>query len=196
MISFITGELLNIHDETIVISVGGMGLEILVSPLLSDKLVDSIGEEISLHTHFSFISSRNNITPFIAGFERVEEKELYEKLLTVPGIGSKVALSILSIESGELVSAINEGRVDKLTTIPGIGKSKARQIITSLAGKVVMEGEVGDGTPSGELWDMSREALLQLGYNKTEIDKILRRVSKELKEPESVEEIINRAFER
>jgi Holliday junction DNA helicase RuvA len=195
LINFIKGELIGIGEDSLNILVGPVGLDINVSPRMCSKMSEYLGEEVGVYTYFTLITSRNSTSLFLAGFESNEEREVFKKLLTVPGIGTKVALSILSIGTEELITAIDEGRVDVLSSIPGIGKSKARQIITSLAGKVVLEERETTTGPSGEFWDTARSALLKLGFNDKEIQHLLNKAYQDIKEPESVEQIMNRVFE-
>ncbi len=122
------------------------------------------------------------------GFDSVEALDLFIKLISVSGIGPKSALSMLaSNQVDETILAIENADVKFLTKFPGIGSKSAQQIILDLKGKLVTE--VDSLIPSSEN-DVS-QALSALGYSKTEIKKVMKKVDLDL----SVEEIIKKALQ-
>jgi Holliday junction DNA helicase RuvA len=103
----------------------------------------------------------------------LELKDLFLKLINVPGIGPKSALSILASDNtSELIRAIDEGNAKYLTKFPGIGMKSAQQIILDLKGKLTLEEE----TVPNQLEDVSL-ALSALGYSKVEINRTLKKIT-------------------
>lgn len=123
------------------------------------------------------------------GFVSEEAKELFIRLISVSGIGPKSALSILATDDiNSVIMAIENSNVKFLTKFPGIGTKSAQQIILDLKGKLVYEEVL---VRFGALED-AEKALLALGYNKKEIDKVLKNIDHNL----SVEAIIKEALKK
>lgn len=109
------------------------------------------------------------------GFMTLESKELFIKLIGVSGIGPKSALSILATDNiNDVIMAIENGEIKVLTKFPGIGMKSAQQIILDLKGKLV---ESLDDTLVPTQQSDAQDALLALGYSKTEVSKILKKIN-------------------
>jgi len=108
----------------------------------------------------------------VYGFVNQREKMIFERLLSVSGVGGKIALSCISaFAAPELINAINGGDVEKLSSIPGIGRKTAQRIILELTGKLELEKEEGD--EQLRLKDDLISGLVNLGYPvKTARDKV------------------------
>ncbi|MGQ9706472.1 MAG: Holliday junction branch migration protein RuvA [bacterium] len=189
MIDSITGTLLEVYSDSVLISVGSINLKILIPPYLVENMIDLIGTEITLYTHISISLSGSKLNACLMGFIDEKGRSLFNNLTQVPKIGDRSALSIINIPPDDLANAINSGRIDVLKSIPGVGLEKARQIITTLAGKIVKEEEIGMA-PKGGVWDDARKALSTLGLSSGEIEKELIRVRDAIGTPEAVEDII------
>ncbi len=163
MIARLSGTLLEARPEAVVLDVGGVGYAVAI-PLGTYAALPAAGAKATLfvHTHVR----EDAIALF--GFATAEERALFEKLLSVSGIGPKVALAVLSgLPIGELVAAIAAQDARRLATIPGIGKKLAERLALELKDKVgpAAAGPGGAGTPprSGLASD-AVSALVNLGY--------------------------------
>src|SRR5439155_18238329 len=118
MIAHLRGKLISRHPNLVVLETGGVGYNVTVSvPTFSE--LPSFGSEVALHIHTHVREDQLALY----GFLRPEERQLFEKLLTVSGIGPKLAITILSgMQAEEMVNAIRGNDVARLTKIPGIGR--------------------------------------------------------------------------
>ena len=131
MIAHLRGRLLIKHPNQVVIETGGVGYEVNISVPTFSELPTS-GAEVALfiHTHV-----REDLIA-LYGFLHPAEKQLFEKLMTVSGIGAKLAITILSgMASDEMAGAIRGNDVARLTRIPGIGKKTAERMVLELRDK-------------------------------------------------------------
>lgn len=180
MYATIKGTVTSIKPNHIVIENQGIGYLVL-SPYPYQY---HIGDEVQCFTHHYV---RDDINA-LYGFSTYESKELFLKLIGVSGIGPKSALSILASPNvDETMYAIESGNVKFLTKFPGIGKKSAQQIILDLKGKLVNEDD--QLFPSQE--DDATQALLALGYSKTEVRKTLKKIDPD----QAVETIIKKALQ-
>jgi len=162
MIASVSGLVKIIRPGSVVIEVGGVGLLVNVPARVGAGLV--VGSTASLHT--VLVVREDALTLY--GFESAVDREIFELLQTVTGIGPKVAQSALSIyESAELVSAISNEQADVLERIPGLGKKGAQRVVLELHDKV--KGfEQSDRIASGSWRDQLTSALVGLGYSPRE----------------------------
>ena len=133
MIASLTGKVLAVYADRMVLDVGGVGYEVF---LASDAIarLPGRGEAVSLHIHTNV--REDAIVLF--GFADEAEKELFLALKTVSGIGPKLALAALSgMRVGDLCQAIAQGDVKRLTMLPGIGKRTAERICVELKDKIL-----------------------------------------------------------
>lgn len=176
MIGFLRGKVAGLLPEYCFLDVQGVGYRVFVSASTRSRLC--LGEEALLYTH---LSVREDAL-LLYGFFQQEEYDVFQMLISVSGIGPKVALGILSaIGVGDLCRAIRGQQRTALTKLPGIGKKTAERLILELKDKVGMEGDdaaaVEDFTPpTGETrTEEAMAALLTLGYSAAEIEPVLRR---------------------
>ena len=171
MIAHLRGKLLVKHPNQAIVETAGVGYDVTISvPTFSD--LPATGAEISLHIHTHV--REDQIALY--GFLRLADKHLFEKLLTVSGIGPKLAVTILSgMAADEMVGAIRGNDVARLTRIPGIGRKTAERMVLELRDKLPppsagVEVVVPSMTPVEE--DVL-SALLNLGYQKAAAEKTL-----------------------
>lgn len=175
MIARLTGTLIDKQVPRIVIDVSGVGYEVQV-PLSTFYAAGDIGARVVLriHTHVREDALQ------LFGFVTPLEQELFERLITVSGIGPKLALAVLSgIESGDLVKAIRAGDVARLTRTPGVGRKTAERLIVELKDRMPKEGDVGAAEPAvvpASVRDDVLSALLNLGYQRQHVEKAVDRV--------------------
>jgi holliday junction DNA helicase RuvA len=164
VIAHIRGKLLYKIPNYVVIDCGGIGYELTISVATYTELRD-VGAEAVLHVHTHVREDALQLY----GFFEVTEKLLFEKLLTIAGIGPKLAITVLSgISAERLVGAIRGGDHGTLTRIPGIGKKTAERVVLELKDKL---DDLAGGTPAadtpvslGAVADDVLSALVNLGY--------------------------------
>jgi len=132
MIAHLRGTLLEKHPNQAVVEAGGVGYDVTV-PISTFSALPEPGAEVRLriHTHVR----EDAISLF--GFATAEEKMLFEKLISVGGIGPKLAITVLSgLAAPDLIAAIRGGQVDRLVRIPGVGKKTAERMVLELREKL------------------------------------------------------------
>ena len=164
MISFLEGELAEKGAGRVVVSVQGVGYDVLVPASTLSKL-PAVGRRARVFTR---LHVRDDAMTLF-GFATAEERTLFDLLVTVTGVGPKVALSFLSVLSPEAIRrAVASGDVAALTVVPGVGKKVAQRVVLDLKDKLG-----GEGVPlTGPLADV-REALLSLGLSPQEASEAL-----------------------
>ncbi len=170
MIAFLRGKVQEKRSQGIILDVNGVGYDLwLSSKSLSE--VPSINEEASFYT---YLYVRED-TLQLFGFTSCAEKDLFEQLISVSGIGPKVAISILSAFTvPALKKAIIMEDVDLVTSIPGIGKKTAQRLILELKEKLALPDlKVASGSATGSVFSEARNALVSLGCTLSEANKAL-----------------------
>lgn len=167
MIERIRGKILEKTPTSLVIDCGGMGIAVSI-PLSTSQKIGGVGDEVRLYTQLVLREDSWELY----GFSRTEEREVFNTITGVSGVGPKAALNLLSrMEFDEIKKAIATGRTDVLVTVPGIGKKKAAKIIFELNEKMAKEPVAGD-VPEDAL-----KALVTLGLSKREAVERLRRIA-------------------
>lgn len=182
MIARLTGVLAGHTPDGIVVEVGGVGYLVAATPSVLRQAEPSgtVVVETYLHVREDALQ--------LFGFASANERELFTQLLTVSGIGPKVALAVVSASSAdELRRAIVLGDHARFQAIPGIGKKTAERIVLELREKVGLESQAAtgvgaatapDGVPPAHL--MARDALVELGYSVVEAEQALAAIDPEL----------------
>lgn len=168
MIATLEGILQYRGDDSVVINVGGIGFQVYVSsPTLSQ--LGSIKGKVSLYTHLHV--REDNISLY--GFVSSEELTLFRSLISVSGVGTRLALSLLSALNPEkLVIAITSGDIDLLSQTPGIGKKMASRLVVELRGKLEKDWREVALPLAPERADVIA-ALTGLGYSVAEATKAI-----------------------
>jgi Holliday junction DNA helicase RuvA len=176
MIAHLRGKILSKHPNQLILETAGVGYEVNISvPTFSE--LPAAGSEVALHIHTHV---REDVIS-LYGFLRPAEKQLFEKLMTVSGIGAKLAITILSgMAADELATAIRGNDLARLTRIPGIGKKTAERMVLELRDK--LPPVAGTSTPTIPTMSAVEEdvlsALVNLGYQRPIADKALETVLK------------------
>jgi holliday junction DNA helicase RuvA len=176
MIAHLRGKLIARHPNQAIVDTGGVGYDIAISVPTFTELPPP-GTEVSLHIHTHV--REDQIALY--GFLRLEEKRLFEKLITVSGIGPKLAMTILSgMQADEMVNAIRGNDVQRLTKIPGIGKKTAERMVLELRDKLPTQDKQGmqAASPLSPAEDDVLSALVNLGYQRAAAEKVLSSVEK------------------
>jgi holliday junction DNA helicase RuvA len=189
MIASVSGEVLVRRPDYVVIDAAGVGYRLAVSAETL-KSVPARGKRASLHAHL--VAREDSLSLY--GFASEEERDLFLHLISVGGVGPKVAMAALS--GGpvrELLRAIAAGDAKRFQAVPGIGKRTAERIIVELREKVAgeIEGDTDAIAAAGDddSRSLAREGLLNLGYTPPEVEKLLAAA-----EGESPEEIVQSAL--
>ncbi len=169
MIAHLRGRLIAKHPNQAIVETGGVGYDVVISvPTFSE--LPGIGGEVALHIHTHV--REDQIALF--GFVRPEEKHLFEKLLSVSGIGPKLAITILSgMAAPDMVAAIKGNDVAKLTRIPGIGKKTAERMVLELRDKLENFGATASVPPASPVEEDVLSALMNLGYQRPAAERAL-----------------------
>ena len=190
MYEYLNGELAHILPTAIVIDVHGVGYQVVFANPY--RLQDSLKKQIKVLVQQ--VVREDSITLY--GFISSEERELFQRLISVSGIGPKSAMSILANDDTEgFVNAVESGNVTYLTKFPGVGKKTAQQIILDLKGKFeALPEETTKAVVSTNQASLeeAKEALLGLGYSAKEITKIWKLL--EAAAPSTTQEALKVAF--
>lgn len=196
MISSLTGILKFKAATEAVVDVQGVGYALQI-PLSTYSQLGEVGSSVTLLTH---LQVREDAL-VLFGFATDDERIMFRHLLSVNGIGPKLAQNILSGVSGaELRALIKSGNASALTAIPGIGRKTAERIIVELKEKVAREADaipdfaVSSATPM-EIRTETLRALIALGFQRSAAEKAIRAALNESQGgPLSVEELLKRAL--
>lgn len=190
MYEYLNGELAHILPTAIVVDVHGVGYQVVFANPY--RLQDSLKKQIKVLVQQ--VVREDSITLY--GFISSEERELFQRLISVSGIGPKSAMSILANDDTEgFVNAVESGNVTYLTKFPGVGKKTAQQIILDLKGKfeaLPEEATKAVVSTNQATLEEAKEALLGLGYSAKEITKIWK--SLEDAAPSTTQEALKVAF--
>jgi Holliday junction DNA helicase RuvA len=166
VIAHLRGRLISKHPNQAIVDVAGVGYDVAISvPTFSD--LPEVGSEVALHIH----THVREDALALFGFLRLEEKLLFEKLLTVSGIGPKLAVTILSgMETSAMVGAIRGNDIARLTKIPGIGRKTAERMVVDLRDKLQAFTAPAEPAVSASTTTPVEEdvlsALVNLGYQR------------------------------
>ena len=195
MYSYIIGKVVNKFKNILILENNNIGYEIYMTEIALSEL--NIGEEAKIYTYYNV--SQDNISLF--GFKNLEEKKMFENLISISKIGAKTAIGILSsISTAEFAIAIITNDISRLSKLPGIGKKTAQRIVLEITDKVKTEEiiftEDKEQKSNEQYITVSEkekdvvEALKVLGYNIKEIEKIM----KSLDINSSTEDMIKQAL--
>ena len=182
MIAHLRGRLLDKQPHRIIVEAGGVGYDVAV-PLSTFYELGEIGSEVALRIHTHVREDALSLFGFITRLEQA----LFERLISVSGIGPKLALSVLSgIEPPDLIRAIGRSDLARLTAIPGVGKKTGERIILELKDRLPKDlpaasGAPGDGdSGSPSVRDDLLSALINLGYHRPLAEKAVESAVKAL----------------
>ncbi len=191
MLYFIKGKIYFKTPTYVIIESNGVGYFVEVSLQTSEKLDE--GEETLLYVYQQVAEDKINLY----GFKEKEERELFLLLITVPGIGPKVALRVLSgLTIEEIYQGIISEDVSIFKNVPGIGKKTAERMIVELKQKVEKIPILVDNYKEKEILINAIEALTVLGYKRKDAANVVMEIMKENKENITLEELIKEALKR
>ena len=197
MIAMLSGKIAYKGISHVVVDAQGVGYRVFI-PLTTFYALPEADQAITLHIHTSVKEDAIHLF----GFYTREERELFQLMISVSGIGPKVALNILSgISSAELLEAISAGNLTRLMAIPGIGRKMAERLILELKEKV-MKQMAADAIPAADAKqkqaEMMREdalsALMNLGYKAGAARDALEKAARDLKEEPAMDQLLKKAL--
>lgn len=176
MIGFLRGKIDTANLGSVYLDVNGVGYKVNVSPQI--KIPEPlVGRTIKFYIHENIREDAHDLYGFIDYYEL----EIFQKLLTVNGVGPKAAMAIMSSSnSDKIVEAIESDDLTFFISIPGIGKKAAAKIILDLKSKISLSqsaGILGKSSESNNIID----ALVSLGYQKAEVQKLLHKMPANVK---------------
>jgi len=176
MIAHLRGRLLSKKPNRVIIEAGGVGYDVLI-PVSTFYELGEVETEVSLHV-YTYVREEAFL---LYGFRTAREKSLFEKLLSVAGVGPKLAVTLLSgLEIEDLVAAIRKGEIARLTSIPGVGRKTAERLIVELREKLATFAAEDTERPAaptlqpGSAEDDVLSALMNLGYARPAAESALR----------------------
>lgn len=198
MFAHIRGTLVYSSPLHVVIEAGGIGYKLLIPASLHAQL-PQIGKEILLHTSFIVRELSQTLYGFISG----EERDMFEVLLGITGVGPKTALSLIGhLTTHHLYEAISNRDIPKICKVPGIGKKSAERLIVEMRDKLpalfAEKNSPFSGASKGDLRaevvSDAMSALINLGYNQSTSEKAIKKTLKELPEAFELAELITLAL--
>jgi holliday junction DNA helicase RuvA len=193
MIALLEGELYSKSADQAVIKIGGVGYQVSIPLSTFCRLPDPLAPvTLHIHTHMQSESLQ------LYGFSTREEKQTFLKLLTIPRVGPRMALNILSgISPEELLQALAGGDIKRLARIPGLGRKSAERILVELKDKLQPADSppLAVMPPSQRLFEDALSALLNLGYSNNVAEEALRTVQAQ-GQIETIEDLLRRSLSR
>ena len=175
MIAFLRGRIVEKQPNKVIVDIQGVGYEVYV-PLSTYYEVGDEGSDVSLRIYTHVREDALQLYGFLTDLER----QLFERLIAISGIGPKLAVAVLSgMETRELVTAVQRGDVARLTAIPGVGKKTAERIVLELRDRLMqMVAPMAAGEPAAvagpeRLRADLLSALQNLGYHRPQAEKAI-----------------------
>jgi Holliday junction DNA helicase RuvA len=178
MIAFLRGRVIHKQPNRVVVDVGGVGYEVHV-PLSTFYEVGDEGAEVSLRVYTHVREDTLQLYGFLTDLER----QVFERLIGISGIGPKLAIQVLSgMDSREVVVAVQRADVARLTGVPGIGKKTAERIVLELKDRLTqLAAPAVVGVPPPSTGDRVRadliSALQNLGYHRQQVERVVNSVT-------------------
>jgi Holliday junction DNA helicase RuvA len=174
MIGFLSGKIISLKPTKILLDVNGVGYLVNISINTFEKINDKASVSLHIHTNVK----EDSISLY--GFYSEAEKEMFELLISISGIGPKLAIGILSgIQVDELKDAIRSGDISRIIAIPGIGRKTAERVVLELKNKADQIVETGAKEIPFSIKNEAVSALTTLGYNFKVADNSVRNILNE-----------------
>ena len=201
MITRITGKLIHLTDVCAYLQIGGFEHEVLVPDLVRRQLQSRLNEEISLRTiEYMEGNPQQRLTPRMIGFASQAEREFFDLVCSVDGVGAKKALRAMVRPVREVATAIEEQDVKQLSTLPGIGPAVAERIIAKLRRKMakfalMVASDVPDSA-APDLFSEAYEALLSVGHSSQDAMARIETIRESGRKFKTVEDILSEIYQK
>ncbi|MDP1991579.1 MAG: Holliday junction branch migration protein RuvA [Syntrophales bacterium] len=196
MIARLSGILVEKSVTQCIVDVHGAGYRVVV-PLTTFYELPDIGQPVVIHVHTHVREDAIHLY----GFHAREEQAIFQLMISVSGIGPKLAINILSgITAGELIRAVTEDDLKRLTGIPGVGKKTAERMVLELKDKVAKldreTDEVGVVTDEegAQVKEDALSALVNLGYKGSAVKEVVDRIMREAPDAPSLDQLLKRVL--
>lgn len=198
MIAHVHGTLVSVAEDHAIIEAGGIGYQVYITPATRSRL-PAPGGEVTLYTHFHLREDGM----FLYGFDRQADRAVFTMLLSVSGVGPKVAMGIMAATTADrLLAALGQGDIRAITALPGVGKKLAERMILELKDRVAARGRAPLATgehvaavTAGPLED-AVAALVALGYASAQAEEMARAAWRQLGETGTVEDVVRYSLQR
>lgn len=202
MITKITGKLVRLADSEATLEVGAFEYEVLIPEFVRRQLQGRIGESVALRTieYMEGNPQKGRLTPRMIGFMSDAERQFFELVCSVDGVGVKKALRAMVRPVREVAIAIEEQDLKQLATLPGVGAAVAERIVAKLRRKMarfaLLVGEEfgADGPGAHDILNEANEALISLGHSAVDARKKIEAVSESGKKFKTVEELLTEIY--
>jgi len=201
LITRITGKLVHLTDVCAYLQVNGFEYEVLVPDLVRRQLQSRLDEEITLRTieYLEGNPQQGRLTPRMIGFASQAEREFFELVCSVDGVGAKKALRAMVRPVREVATAIEERDIKQLSTLPGVGPAVAERIVAKLRRKMAKFAlMVASDVPEGAAPDVlseAYEALLSVGHTAQDAMARLEVVKESGRKFKSVEDVLSEIYQ-
>lgn len=203
MITNIRGELVELSLSEAIISVGAFDYQVYIPEFVRRQLQPLIGKEVSLKTiqYIEGNPQKGRLTPRLIGFMSHAEKEFFELVCSVDGVGVKKTLRAMVRPVKEVATAIEEKDLKQLTTLPGIGPAVAERIVAKLRRKMtkfalIVAKEFPTDEAGTDVFGEAYEALLSLGYSAAEARSKVETISAEGKNIKNIEDFLTALYQQ
>lgn len=204
MIARISGKIIEQGTNYVLIDMGGVCYEVLISQAVMQRLDEGVASDgiVNLITYHYFQVEPSRSIPVLIGFLNEIEKEFFEAFITVSGIGPRAAVKALNKPISSIAKAIDEADIDFLKSLPGIGQQRAKEIVAKLQNKVGKFGLIQDdkaGQKEVKARDIQEEALavlMQLEYKKSEASLMLKKAFGRSPDIQTTEELLNEVYKQ
>jgi Holliday junction DNA helicase RuvA len=187
MIASLIGRVQEVLPDSLVVQVGGVGLQVFVPVATRDR--HRVGDNISLQTYL--VVRQDMLTLF--GFETREEREFFGLLLGVNGVGPKLSLGVLSVLSPDAIRrAVFHEQAEVFSRVPGVGKKTAQKILLQLQDRISMAPGLEPMAVISDLDTQVIDALTTLGYSVVEAQSAIQSIPRDA--PQDVEERLRLAL--
>jgi Holliday junction DNA helicase RuvA len=202
MITRITGRLVSLLNDAAVIAAGAFEYEVYVPEFVRRQLQGKLGEEVSLRTieYLEGNPGRGNLTPRMIGFASDAEREFFDAICSVDGVGVKKALRAMVRPVREVAVAIEEQDVKQLSTLPGIGTGLAERIIAKLRRKMakfallIQRDLPPDESAERGVINDAYDALVSLGHSAPDARAKIEKVAVDGRKFKSVEDLLEEIY--
>lgn len=202
MITRITGRLVSLLNDAAVIAAGAFEYEVYVPEFVRRQLQGKLGEEVSLLTieYLEGNPGRGNLTPRMIGFASDAEREFFDAICSVDGVGVKKALRAMVRPVREVAVAIEEQDVKQLSTLPGIGTGLAERIIAKLRRKMakfallIQRDLPPDESAERGVINDAYDALVSLGHSAPDARAKIEKVAVDGRKFKSVEDLLEEIY--
>ena len=203
MISRITGKVSEKGLNYLVLDLGGLSYEVFIPACVMqgiDKLAFSESRVSLLTYHYHQVDQTKSI-PILIGFLNQDEKDFFERFITVSGIGPRAALKALNKPISLIAKAIDEGDLVFLKSLPGIGEQRAKEIVAKLQNKVgrfglIQDRNIEERTIAKDITEEALDVLLKLEYKRSEALGMIKKVLETNSQLDSTEELLNLVYKQ